>query len=178
MSLIKPADSLVSATLKQGQAGWNTIEPGFEDLLPRVILPRRYVNTPNVMGYKAGYVDEDNQSTCISFGFAADAFGAFGWVGAALIPFFIGILIIGVTRLLTTAIPGNIWGIVFLVSYHQVIAEASVGSVVSIFIAQTAWNTVSLSGVVFAAQAWVSVVRAKKSLARAQEDIAAPARLN
>jgi hypothetical protein len=165
MSLIKPADALISATLRQGQSGWETIQPGLEDLLPRVILPRRFVNTPNVMGYKAGFVDEDNTGTCISFGFAADAFGSFGWAGVAVIPFFIGILVICVTRLLTTALPGNIWGVVFLVGFYHVVAEASVGSVLSIFISQSIWNILSLFLILGAAQIWVSVRRARRTVA-------------
>ena len=159
MSLIKPADALIHATLMQGTAGWKTIGPGLVDLLPRVILPRPWVNVPNEMGYKAGFLDEDNAATCVSFGFAADAFNSFGWAGAAIIPFLLGVLVIVVTRLLSNAVPYNIWGIFFFTIYNHQMAEASAGAVVNIFITQTAWVIVTVFLILFSARIWISLRR-------------------
>jgi hypothetical protein len=144
MSLIKPADSLIAATLKRGTSGWESITPGIVDLIPRILLPRRLVNVPNTLGYKAGFVDEDNYGTCISFGFAADAFNAFGWIGVGVISFLIGLLIIAVTRLLTSSLQANIWALVLLGSYQLSIAEVSVAGVMQIVIYQTAWTIATL----------------------------------
>jgi hypothetical protein len=155
MSLIKPADSLISATLKQGTSGWETIKSGLADLLPRAILPRKYVNVPNALGYKAGFVDEDNAGTCISFGFAADAFSSFGWAGVAVISFFIGLLLIVISRLLTPAIHSNIWAVVLLGSYQLSIAEAPIGGVLQIIVYQTAWTVGTLYILYLATQFWM-----------------------
>jgi hypothetical protein len=162
MSLIKPADVLIHSTLAQGTAGWKTIGPGLVDLLPRVILPHPWVNVPNEMGYKAGMLDEDNISTCISFGFAADSFGSFGWAGAAILPFLLGILIITVTRVLTPAFSCNIWAVFFFTTYNHAVAEASVGGVASLFITQTAWVVVTVFLILFSAKIWVSLRRHSK----------------
>jgi hypothetical protein len=164
MSLIKPADSLISATLQQGTSAWDTINSGLADLVPRLILPRRYINVPNELGYKAGFVDEDNFATCISFGFAADAFSSFKWAGVAVISFIVGLLLVTVTRLLTPALHSNIWAVVFLGSYQLTIAEASFGGVLQIFIYQTAWIVATLCGVLFAAWLWLYITRIPASL--------------
>jgi hypothetical protein len=153
-SLIKPADLLVSATLKQGQGGWETINSGLADLLPRLILPRRYVDVPNALGYQAGIVDEDNNGTDIAFGFAAHAFYAFGWTGVALGSFFIGVLLIVVTRLLTSGLPNNVWAVVFLGSYQHMIAEALIGGVLQILLYQTAWTLAALFAVRLLTELW------------------------
>jgi len=162
ISLIKPADALIHATLKKGESGWKTIRSGLMDLLPRVILPRRWVNVPNELGYRAGYLDEENTGTCISFGLAADAFSSFGWLGVAVIPFLLAILIIVVTRLLTRPIPCNVWGIFFFVTYEHMVAEAPIGAILNIFITQTAWVVVSLWLILFCARAWITLKRQKR----------------
>jgi hypothetical protein len=159
MSLIKPADTLIHATLLQGTSGWKTIGPGLADLLPRVILPRPWVNVPNDMGYKAGIVDEDNIGTCISFGFAADAFNSFGWVGVAITPFLLGILIIAVTRVLTPTMRYNIWGIFFFTTYNHMVAEAQIGGIINLFTSQTAWVVVSVLLILVPAKIWISLQR-------------------
>jgi len=165
MSLIKPADSLIDATLQQGTSGWTTINSGLVDLVPRLILPRRYVNVPNELGFKAGFVDEDNFGTCISFGFAADAFSSFKWAGVGIISFVVGMLLVAVTRLLTPGLRSNIWAVVFLGSYQLTIAEASFAGVLQLFIYQTAWIVATLCAVLLAAWIWQYITSTPVSLA-------------
>src|SRR5262249_6433241 len=103
MALIKAADSLISATMLQGTAGWEPSGHALQDLLQRIILPRRFVQLDNDLGYRAGVIDEDNFGTCVSFGFAADAFSSLGWPGVALVSFTFGLLLIVITRLMVTS---------------------------------------------------------------------------
>lgn len=144
MALIKPADSLISATLKKGTSGWDTIGPGLADLVPRKLLPRPYVNVSNELGNKADVLTDDDFNTCVSFGFAADAFSSFGWQGVAVISFGIGILLIVVTRMLVDGIERNIWALMLLGAYQIGIAEAPVGGVLQGILYQNAWTVSAL----------------------------------
>jgi len=154
LALIKPADSLIAATLKQGTGGWETVNPGLANLLPRLILPRRYVDAPNILGFRAGIIGEDNNGTDIAFGFAAHAFYAFGWIGVGLASFFIGVLLIVITRVLTSGLPNSIWAVVFLGSYQHMIAEAEIGGVLQLLLYQTGWILAALFGVRQLAEVW------------------------
>jgi hypothetical protein len=151
MALIKPADSLIAATLSKGTSGWDTIGPGLEDLVPRKLLPRPYVNVPNNLGNKADVLTDDDFNTCVSFGFAADAFSSFGWTGVAVISFGIGILLIVVTRALVDGIEHNIWALVLVGAYQIGIAEAPVGGVLQGILYQNAWTVAALLAIRFLA---------------------------
>ena len=153
MSLIKTADTLISASEKKGHSGWTTLGPGLADLIPRIFLPRRYINVPNDLAFKAGMIDEENFATCVSFGFAADAFDSFGWAGVATLSFIIGVVLIVVTRLLTGGFDGNIWAIVFLGAYQVGIAEAPVGGVLGIAY-QTVWILAALRMILLLSRFW------------------------
>jgi hypothetical protein len=152
MALIKPADMLITTTLREGQSGWSSIVSGLKDLVPRIFLPRRYVNVPNELGYKAGVIDENNFGTSVSFGFAADAFSSFGWQGVGLSSFAIGILVIVITRLLVGPFERNIWPLVLLGAYQVGIAEANVGGVLQAIIYQTGWILSCCFGIRVSAQ--------------------------
>jgi hypothetical protein len=155
-SLIKPADSLVAATLKKGPSGWTTITPGIIGLIPRVLYPRSMqVNTPNYLGFKADILDEENLGTSIAFGFMADAFSAFGWLGAGMIPFLIGGLLFLISRLLVTTIERNIWGVFFLGAYQHVIAEANIEGVIGLIVYQTAWYLATCFVLILFANTWL-----------------------
>jgi hypothetical protein len=159
MAMIKGADSLISATLKQGTSGWENIRPGLVELLPRAILPRRFVRVANELGHKAGVIDEDNEITCVSFGFAADAFNSFGWPGVAIISFAIGLLLILVTRLLVGPLRSDIWAVVFLGAYQHGIAEAHIGGVLQAVIYQTAWTVTAVWAIRLVAEVLVLLDR-------------------
>jgi hypothetical protein len=154
MSLIKTADTLISATLKQGTSRWTTLGPNLADLVPRMLLPRRFVNVSNELAYKAGVIDEDNLSTCVSFGFAADAFNCFGWWGVGILSFVIGLVLIVLTRWLTSGLENNVWALVFLGAYQVGIAEAPAGGALGI-IYQTAWIVSALLLIRLSAQFWL-----------------------
>jgi hypothetical protein len=160
LSLIKTADMLISATFTQGTGGWETIDPAFADLLPRIILPHRYADVPNILGVRAGMIDEDNTGTDIAFGFAAHAFYAFGWPGVIVTSFLLGTLITVVTRLVTCDLPCNIWAIVLLGGYQHSVAEGNVGSDLNLFTVGTGWILVGFIGVRTLAEIWRLAERA------------------
>jgi hypothetical protein len=149
MALIKSADSLVAATVRKGTSGWDTLGPGLADLLPRKILPRPYVNVPNELGDKADMLTEDDFATCVSFGFAADAFSCFGWSGVAIISFIIGLVLLVVTRVLVDGIERNIWALVLVGAFQVGIAEATAGGVLQAILYQNAWIVVALLAIRF-----------------------------
>src|SRR5262249_8295420 len=131
-----------------------TVTPAFADLLPRLILPRRYVDTANILGVRAGMIDEENVSTAIAFGFAAHAFFAFGWTGMLVTSFLVGVLVIVVTPLLTRDLPGNIWAVVLLGDYQHTVAEGNIGSVLALFTYGLVWVAASLIIVRTLAELW------------------------
>jgi len=156
-AMIKPADCLISAAVKQGKSGCANLLPGLADLLPRAILPHPWFNVGNEMGYKAGFVDEQDFATCVSFGFAADAFDAFGWRGVAVVSFAIGLLLILNTRIITQSLPFNIWALAFFGSWQVAIAEASIGGVLQALLPY--WTLAIFCGVRFTAFIWSSLKR-------------------
>ena len=128
LSLIKPVDLLVSATLNDGPSGWETVLHGFKMLTPRAINPRKPANgSGNFLGHKAGYLSEEDDSTQISFGFIADAFSAFGWWGAGLIPLALTLMFSTVYQFLVGPLARNVWcAFLFCVFQHQ-FTEQSIG---------------------------------------------------
>jgi hypothetical protein len=154
LALIKPADMLISATYKQGIGGWETIDPAFEDMLPRLILPRRYVDVPNILGVRAGMIDEANTGTDVAFGFAAHAFYAFGWTGVAVSSLLLGVMLIVVTRLITSELPGNVWALLLLGGYQHSVAEGNVGSLMGLLTYAGAWLVGSLLCVKVLTEIW------------------------
>jgi hypothetical protein len=172
LALIKPTDSLISQTLKEGTSGWQNITAGLADLVPRLLLPRPFVNVPNELGYKAGIVLEENFGTCVSFFFAGDAFSSFGWPGVAVVSFAVGLILIVVTRLLVTGFDQNIWAVMLLGTYHHEIAEGHIGGVLQTIIYQTAYTVCALLAVRLAAQV---LLLARRRLGRTRAKLPAPA---
>jgi hypothetical protein len=172
LALIKPTDSLISQTMKEGTSGWENITAGLADLVPRLLLPRPFVNVPNELGYKAGIVLEENFGTCVSFFFAGDAFSSFGWPGVAVVSFAVGLILIVVTRLLVTGFDQNIWAVMLLGTYHHEIAEGHIGGVLQTIIYQTGYTVCSLLAVRVAAQV---LLLARRRLGRTRAKLPAPA---
>jgi hypothetical protein len=159
LALIKPTDSLISQTVKEGTSGWGNITAGLADLVPRLILPRPFVNVPNELGYKAGIVLEENFGTCVSFFFAGDAFSSFGWPGVAVVSFAVGLILVAVTRLLVTRFDQNIWAVMLLGAYQNQIAEANFGGVLQTLLYQTAWTVATAFSIRLAAHLVVIIKR-------------------
>ena len=178
LTLIKAADLLISSTYKQGTGGWETINPAFADMLPRLILPRRYVDVPNILGVRAGMIEEDNTGTDIAFGFAAHAFYAFGWTGVVVSSFLLGVMLIVVTRLITRELPGNVWAVVLLGVYQHSVAEGNIGSLLGLFTYGGAWTVASLCCVRVLAEIWCLADKLLSSLKpTAMKDVARPSDL-
>jgi len=142
MSLIKPCDSLVDATLELGESRWETIMPAFESLLPASIFWRPYKNSSNYLGIKSGMISEDNEGTSISFGFIADSFSSFRWLGTALIPFALCLLLFGVTQCLTGPMEQNIWWAYFCGLYFHQVAEYNISGIFTLATYQNLWYLV------------------------------------
>src|SRR5262249_19697430 len=137
--------------------------PAFADMLPRLILPRRYVDVPNILGVRAGMIDEDNTGTDIAFGFAAHAFYAFGWTGVVVSSFLLGVMLIFVTRLITRELPGNVWALLLLGAYQHSVAEGNVGSLMGLFTYAGAWTVASLFCVRVLTEVWWLVEKMQRS---------------
>ena len=131
LSLIKMVDLLVSATLRNGPGGSETVTHGFKMLLPRFLYPQKPVwNTGQILGHRAGMLADDDESTQISFGFIADAFGAYGWAGAFWIPFCIALAFFLMFRALLGPVAGNVWSVFFATQFQHSFTEATIASMV------------------------------------------------
>lgn len=139
LSLIKTCDALVNSTLELGESKWETILPAFESLLPAAIFRRPYKNSANYLGIKSGIISEENEGTSISFGFIADAFSSFGWIGTALIPFALCLLLFTVTQFLTGRMEQNIWWAFFCGLYHHQVAEFNISGIFTLATYQNLW---------------------------------------
>jgi hypothetical protein len=129
MSLIKMADLLTAATLREGTSGWETVTHGFKMMVPRAIYPQKPVwNTGEILAQKVGMLAEDDESTQVSFGFIADAFSAFGWWGAVIIPFLLCLGFFLVYKYLLGALRQSIWGIFFAAQLQHAFTEATIAS--------------------------------------------------
>lgn len=127
LSLIKPMDTLVAATLAHGESGWDTVAHGFEMLPPRILYPDKpAIGTGTYLGLKAGMLAEDDEGTQVSFGFIADAFSSFGWTGVAIIPFCIGLGFFLVYRKLAGPLKGNVWCVVMMSHFQHYFAETNI----------------------------------------------------
>jgi hypothetical protein len=131
LSLIKMADLLVTATLKDGTSGWETVVHGFKMIPPRFIYPEKPVwNTGQVLAHKVGMLAEDDESTQVSFGFIPDAFSSFGWAGAFVIPFLLCLSFFLVYKWLLGSLTGSVWGIYFVVQLQHSFTEATIASMI------------------------------------------------
>jgi hypothetical protein len=129
LSLIKMADLLTAVTLREGTSGWETVTHGFKMMVPRAIYPQKPVwNTGEVLAQKVGMLAEDDESTQVSFGFIADAFSAFGWWGAVVIPFLLCLGFFLVYKYLLGNLRQSIWGIFFVAQFQHAFTEATIAS--------------------------------------------------
>lgn len=129
LSMIKPMDILVGATLAHGESGWETVSHGFKMLPPRFLYPQKPAfGTGTILGLKTGMLSEDDEGTQVSFGFIADAFSAFGWLGVAVIPFLIGLGFFLVYGKLVGGLHGNVWCVVMMAHFQHHFAESGVAA--------------------------------------------------
>lgn len=129
MSLIKMVDLLTAASIEQGDSGWDNVTHGFKMMVPRFLYPAKPVwNTGQVLAHKVGMLADDDESTQVSFGFIADAFSAFGWWGAAIIPFVIGVGFFTVYKFLVGSLDRNVWGIYFAAELQHAFTESTIAS--------------------------------------------------
>jgi len=111
-SLIEPVDELVRATELDGPTGWTTIVHGLKMIPPRFLYRDKPIyNTGNFLGHRIRILPEQDFTTQVSFGFIADAYSSFKWVGAFLIPFLLMLAFVLVYNKLVGPITKNIWAV-------------------------------------------------------------------
>jgi hypothetical protein len=131
VSLIEEVDELVNVTLQEGTLGWETITRGFEMVLPRFIYPQKPIyNTANILGRRAGYLAPEDYTTQVSFGFIAESFAAFSWIGVILIPFVLMMGFFVVYKGMVGSIEENIWAIALFGILQHSFVEATIASMI------------------------------------------------
>lgn len=139
-ALIKPADLLIAATLKQGQSGWETITHGLKMLLPRLVYPRKPpIGTGTFLGHKAGLLHEYDEGTQISFGFIADSFSSFGCWGAAICPFLLGGAFLLVYQRLVGGLDRNVWCVFLFADFQHSFTEQSIAGILLMVFQRPLW---------------------------------------
>lgn len=136
-TMMATADKLVGATEQQGISGWDTIEHGFQMVLPRAVYAGKPIhNTANDLGRKAGFLGEADQTTQVSFGFIAESFSAFSWTGAVLIPFILTTIFFVAYKKLVGGLDGNVWAVFLFYDFQHAFVEATISSMI-LMITQT-----------------------------------------
>jgi hypothetical protein len=131
LSLIKEGDELVRATELDGPSGWKTIVQGLRMLPPRFLYPDKPIyNTANFLAHRVGILSEKDFTTQVSFGFIAEAYSSFKWVGAFLIPFGLMLAFILVYKKLVGPITNNIWAVWLFGMLQHNFVEATIASMV------------------------------------------------
>lgn len=140
LSLIKMADLLVAATERDGISRWETITHGFEMALPRFIYPSKpAINTGTYLGKKAGVISDEDWGTQISFGFIADAFSSFSWLGASIIPGVATFLFLLLFNTLTGPLEKNVWCIFFVAQFQHFFAEQTLSAMTLTLVRMPIW---------------------------------------
>ncbi|MBI1840572.1 MAG: hypothetical protein HYR88_06930 [Verrucomicrobia bacterium] len=140
VSLVKVADMLVAATMREGGSGWETITHGFKMAAPRFFYPQKpAVNTGTFLGKKAGVISDDDWGTQVSFGFIADAYSAFEWWGVLLIPGLIAGSFSLLFSHLVGEVRGNPWCIYLYAEYQHFFAEQTIAAMTLTVIRRPLW---------------------------------------
>lgn len=131
LSLIKPMDMLVAGTVEEGESGWETVSHGFKMLPPRKLYPQKPpIGTGTILGHRAGVLDESDNGTQVSFGFIADSFSSFGWLGVAVIPCLIGLGFFLVYGSLVGPLRDNVWCVSMMAHFQHYFAENSIAAMI------------------------------------------------
>jgi len=140
VSLIKMVDLLVAATHRSGWSEWDTVTHGLKMALPRFLYPHKpAINTGTYLGKKAGVISEDDWGTQISFGFIADAFSAFGWLGAVLIPGVLTFFFFLLFNWFVGPLERNVWCIYFFAEYQHFFAEQTISAMTLSVLRRPIW---------------------------------------
>jgi hypothetical protein len=130
-SLIKFVDGLVDVTIQEGTTGWETIDHGIRMVLPRFIYPEKPIyNTANLLGRRAGYLASDDYTTQVAFGFIAESFSAFSWIGVCIIPFVLMLAFVIVYRKLAGPIANNVWTVFLVDQLQHSFVEGTIASMI------------------------------------------------
>ena len=140
VSLIKMVDLLVVATERDGLSEWETISHGFKMVLPRFIYPDKpAINTGTFLGKKAGVISEDDWGTQISFGFIADAYSAFGWMGALLIPGIVTACFLLLFNWFVGPLERNVWCVYLFAEFQHFFAEQTLSAMTLTILRRPIW---------------------------------------
>ncbi len=134
-AIIKPTDMIVDVTEKEGTTGWTNIAPGFAMLLPNFVGFEKDLRSPgNKLAHRVpGLVGKDDFFTPITMGLTADAFGAFGYWGAFLIPMVAMLVMLTTYRFLTRLeLDHNIYGPAILIGVYHSFSEGTTANLMTL----------------------------------------------
>jgi hypothetical protein len=129
MSLVIVTDALVQATVLKGQTGWETIDEGFDMVVPRAFNQgKEIVGTSNKIAQRApGVVNDLDRTTSITLGFFLEGFLSFGWLGAAFTPFLIALTYFIIYRfVLYEGLKSNVWACALFVFLPWTFSEGTI----------------------------------------------------
>ena len=134
-ALIKTNDLIVDETLKSGTTGWANIEPGLPRLLPSFLIDNKTLGASgNTLAHRVkGMVPDADYTTGISIGPTADAYSAFGYWGAFLLP--LGVMlgvIVPIKFVLRLDMRRNVYAIGFLVPIAHSFSEQTLLNIFSV----------------------------------------------
>ena len=132
-SLIKPTDMIVHESLRSGTTGWTNFSPAFDKIVPGILNPNKgYITrgSGNALAHRVrGLVNNGDYSTGIVVGLPGDAFGAFGYWGACLMPLGLFLINVVVYKLVTRAdMRYNLFSLALVVPISHVLAEETSAS--------------------------------------------------
>lgn len=131
MSMLEQNDELFLADNEQGFSGWQTVVHGFKMLPPRFLYSDKPIyNSANYFGHKIGILDRNDYSTQISMGIIAEAYDAFGWAGAIIIPYLVMIAFILFFNTISGTLMKNIWTVFLIGIFQHNLVEATISSMI------------------------------------------------
>lgn len=133
MALVAEADRLIAASTNTERTGWETINWGFQMVLPRFMNPDKpYLATNNYLAHKVGEVGATDYTTQVSYGFMANFYNAFDFPGVIIGS---SILICSLYYWLTLFFGNptnlNIWSILVFGTYNHSLSEQSVAGIIA-----------------------------------------------
>ena len=132
-AMVSEADKLIAASMNSEHTGWETITWGLQMILPRFLYSEKPVFAANnYLAHIVGELHPRDTTTQISYGFMANFYNAFGFIG----------VIVGSTLLISSLYYWlalffgnptniNIWIILVFGQYNHVLPEQAVSGIIS-----------------------------------------------
>ena len=163
MSLVNHVDVLKSGTDRTREVGFEDLSLAVQRSLPRMLAP----NKPR--GYSEGdWLYCQVGIDCRESGYAtapliANGYVAFGWVGAFLYPFFLGLpILLIVKKAVGWSIAGNVWAIYMLLLLHDGFVEGSSDAYVTMIVRELPQDLIVLFFICLVVENGISVIRSRQ----------------